>query len=842
MDFERQNDSLSTLINVIDVETGSIKLQFHESNAEIFNHIAITNDGRTVVNFGDHVIIYDINGRFINDIPYPSSVASIDVYSADKNLLAVGTLDGTIDIRDIDTGLVLKSWQTHYTFFTSLQFDRNSGSRLLSCNSYNTVQVWDSVSGAPIGPEYKYEAFGFVDPVLSFDGNKLAFVESNEIHLVIVDTGVPATSPITYEYGQLISMNFNPNGEEIIASYSGIPMLGCLPSGEQQLDIVRWSTNNGNQIGRTFEGREGKSIGSSNDMWFSNVTNNLAVSTCSNSTGILIWDWNTALIKHYVSPSAESWGDQSRISTNGQTLVVATQIYSENIRNEKKHESPSQFNSLDSFTQRSRAISSDLDEITNTVLESVVEPAPVCAGISEWNIADGIVLGLQNKRNVRYQVPGYPNLLLGITPSHMQPLEVLIDQGLEKIRINLPLYIDIYAKEDDNNSSYRISRTRASFTILAEPSIVVSRRNVAQRLQLDFDGSTLNSNSGTVIFDLAVILGEFGNDTNLNQFIEETINTLVNGTEPGIALYFSALIMDATLPDSWNRAREYVLLFLGFSFKSVTVKIGGNSEDVGYIFPIFSLLSLNQPPRCVCKENLNIVNPHNLVSQPDPRRWCSLAFSEDALNEIANPHRSSGDRSGTSSGGSLYWEVDSYFSSEIKEIQIKDDKIIAPVDIIAGGHFSAGLRGKILGHKFNIIRQTVGLDISVEDVQTEWNFDIISDFTKTGVTSAVLSPKVIIEPENVHVKPDTGLDDRLDQALGWAIDWFLSFYVSLISLAVQNVAFMEFIYDIYNNEGHDFHISNAESSLFDRSSLVITVELQLCACDSEANCGDNVSV
>lgn len=84
--------------------------------------------------------------------------------------------------------------------------------------------------------------------------------------------------------------------------------------------------------------------------------------------------------------------------------------------------------------------SSKLGDVTNELLSSARVEAPVCVGISEYCIADGIAMGLYNKIGSRYPIETQDELYYGVTPSHHVPMQVFVDVSKKKIRIYVALF------------------------------------------------------------------------------------------------------------------------------------------------------------------------------------------------------------------------------------------------------------------------------------------------------------------------------------------------------------------------------------------------------------------
>lgn len=809
--------------NLIDLKTASIVSQFKNINDMLIQATAVTNNGQTVVAYRDSVIVYDVNGAITNEINIwkPECMA---IHPMDDNLLAVGDEDGYITIVKLNTGTKVMGWKAHDGHISTIVFNHANGTRLMSCSPRtHKIQVWDPINGSPIGNSYGYDIL--TDPCISYDGTQLAFaneVPESSISIINVNSGtnvVPVIKPPIG--GRLTKLVFEPTGSEVVAMYSSVATLGCRVIGSSQNDVIRWSLVNGTQVGRTFEGIATWGI----HEFIAPCSNDLMVATNSYSSVILIWNRTTARLERFLKLLPESLADFTAMSPDGRYLILQTQLFDVEPLGEHKQE----FNNPKSESYASNEntplfYSTNLNEVSNSVITSMNDPAPVCCGISEYNIADGIAVGMKGTSLARYSIPDTLSLFFGITPSHKTKTKVVVDPIDKKIKVTLPLLLDVY-HSDERSQTHRVSRTEMTFSISAEPSMITKRADIAQFLQLDFSEAGLTSTVETFIIDPTRITDEFGTNEKFLVLVEQTVNSLIAASGEGIGLYLKSIVMNAPLPDSWNRSREYELIFRRFEYEMVSVRADTLAENVGYLFVTFSLVSHNFPPPCICREDESmLVSKFNDVN--DLKRRISLAFSEVALNVLATPHRLSGDRSHKSWGGMLYGSVDTFFKTQIGIIIINRTEIIGPVSIENAGSISGGLRDPVL--KKNIVKETIGFSAAFRNVFTRWRFSVLSDYTEKGITSMVLKPSVLILPDNVDIDLETPLPREVNQVLSWFVDWFMSILLTLISFAIVRIGHIELLFDVFNNRDHDFAILNAESELFNRSSVVITAEINVC--------------
>ncbi|EOO57418.1 hypothetical protein IKE_06339 [Bacillus cereus VD196] len=634
------NDISGTRMTVIEVETGDIRAQFDNMDESLIDDVAITDNSFSIVAYHDNIGYYDITGRLIRKIN-KFGEKKISVNPVDNTTLAIGSNDGKIELWDLETGVLLKVIADEFRAKSNtLEFSRD-GSRLLSATTYaaeSKLRIWDPTNGTRIGPEHRFSPI--ITPKISFNGTKIAYVSYNSsteeqiISVVDVETGrliipkIRISSP-----NRVMALAFDSNEKEIIFCRSGYSSLGCTRITEMQADMLRYSLDTGRQVGRAFEGHllNGHLLNLST----SNTTNDLLICSDERSSVILTWERTTARIQKYIKLEPENTAHFTQISPNGKYYLVANLIHTSGFNYEPSNE-------LERFCQWSepnieRFNSSNLDDVTNGILASTDYTAPVCAGISKFNILDGVGIGLRGKYQYRYPAPRQPSLFFAVYPSHNNPVTINFDNEKNIILIQVPLFIDIHHLKE-NVQAHRVSRSRANITIQAKPSMVIQGK-AAQSLQLDFDGSKLDTDTyiETFIIDPITVLGTLGSEDALIQLIEKTVDRMLNASASGVSKYLSSLVAHTQMPKSWNRSREYELIFREFLFQDVVVKTDNRTQDVEYIFLLCTAVSHNFPPPCICKEDTKTITPITRAGINDSRRWLSLAFSQDALNTLAAP-------------------------------------------------------------------------------------------------------------------------------------------------------------------------------------------------------------
>ncbi|MFY0761011.1 hypothetical protein AB1K32_19510 [Metabacillus dongyingensis] len=827
------NTKFGSRMTVVEVDTGDIPAQFDDVNDLLIQDVAITNNGYSVVANQYYVSYYDNTGKFIRRLGNWGA-KTVAINPVDNNILAIGTEFGKIEMWNLDTGnLIGTIGDGKLGEIITLEFSR-VGSRLMSVHirTEDKLKVWNPTTGERIG--FPLDSEVSVPPQISFNGDKIAYTiydystSTSHIKVVEVETGQSVIPDIKVPNpSSPLAISFEPNDKEILVAVEAQAWVGCSPVGKNQTDILRYSLSNGQRLGRTFEGQV--NIGYEFGLSASNITNDLLISTDNKSSAIVIWDRTTARIKQCIKLASDTVAHFTRISPDGKYFLIVTQT--NNLETDystiSKHQKLSELKNTNCIHNKdiTRTKSSNLADVTNEILKSSTETAPVCAGISEFNILDGIGIGLRNKYVIKYPIPNHSSLFLAVYPSHNSPITISLDNDRKKIQIHVPLFIDVNHL-DDRVITHRVSRTRVSFTLQAEPNMV-TQANSAQSLQLDFEGSKQDTDIDTFIIDPNTVLGTMGSDQALIILIEETVNNLLNASGEGISMYLSSLVAHAKMPSAWNRAREYVLIFKEFIFQNVTVQSDSETRDVEYIFILCTVVSLNYPPPCICKEDTENLTPSTRKEINDPRRWLSLAFSQDALNVLIVPRRNSGGRVHREKGGTLRRSADSYHKSEIGTMYINDnDNVIAEVSVGGGGSVSARLIDPIF-HS-TLMSFTAGHDWSARNVKVRWDISILPNFNGENVTSVVLTPTVFLNAENIHFKFDTSFPGPMNDVLSWFVEVFLKILATIISTTIMQLGNIELIYDLFKNNQDDFNILNAWGTSYKRSSIVVIAEVTTC--------------
>ncbi|ELU36278.1 peptidase C14 [Rhizoctonia solani AG-1 IA] len=143
-------------------------------------------------------------------------------FSPDGSLLASGSDDSTILVRDSDTGnLIYDVIRGHERGVTSVCFSPNS--RYILSGSYDqTTQMWDSGNGSLIPNSIKHHPSSVLCAAFSPDGQHIACgLESDESPIVVYDAFTSKSLPFPFDAhpSSVYSITFLPNGKDLVTGH-----------------------------------------------------------------------------------------------------------------------------------------------------------------------------------------------------------------------------------------------------------------------------------------------------------------------------------------------------------------------------------------------------------------------------------------------------------------------------------------------------------------------------------------------------------------------------------------------------------------------------------------------
>ncbi|KAF8733633.1 WD domain, G-beta repeat, partial [Rhizoctonia solani] len=156
-------------------------------------------------------------------------------FSPDGSLLVSGSGDGTIIVRDAQTGnLIYDVIRGHESVVTSVCFSPD-GKYILSGSHDRTTRMWDSGNGSLIPNSIKRHPHDVFCTAFSPDGKHIACgLNSDECPIVVYDASTGESLPFPFDAHQSLvySIAFSPNGNNLVTGHS---------SG----DLRVWSLHNG---------------------------------------------------------------------------------------------------------------------------------------------------------------------------------------------------------------------------------------------------------------------------------------------------------------------------------------------------------------------------------------------------------------------------------------------------------------------------------------------------------------------------------------------------------------------------------------------------------------------
>ena len=225
-----------------DAETGGIIAGPFESHTRDVNSVMFSPDGKHVVSgsLDETIFILDVEtgltvvrGPIRGHADYVNSVA----FSPDGKFIVSGSEDKTICIWHADTGtLAYGPIKGHTQGIISVAFSPD-GRRVVSGSDDQTIRVWDVVTGAIVAGPFQHN--GIVHSVtFSPDGKHIVSSSSSTIHIWDVKTG----SCVSQWHNEgVMSTAYSKDGKHIISS-----------SNDWTISI--WNADTGTHISGPFRG------------------------------------------------------------------------------------------------------------------------------------------------------------------------------------------------------------------------------------------------------------------------------------------------------------------------------------------------------------------------------------------------------------------------------------------------------------------------------------------------------------------------------------------------------------------------------------------------------------
>jgi len=171
---------------------------------------------------GGEVMVWNVaSGRRIAWLSPRDAVFAVAI-SQNRQLAAIGTSEGAIQLWDIEAGVVAATLEGHECAVEALAF-AHDGRSLASASHDETVRVWDAERIKP-RPRLRGHADAIVDVVFSTDGQRLVTVSTNATSWIWGEQGEPIVCP--YRSDSVVLMGGPPrNG--VHADSARIVSLAC---------------------------------------------------------------------------------------------------------------------------------------------------------------------------------------------------------------------------------------------------------------------------------------------------------------------------------------------------------------------------------------------------------------------------------------------------------------------------------------------------------------------------------------------------------------------------------------------------------------------------------------
>jgi hypothetical protein len=461
---------------------------------------------------------------------------------------------------------------------------------------------------------------------------------------------------------------------------------------------------------------------------------------------------------------------------------------------------------------------------------------PFCVGISGKSLEQGFVWVVRNYLWSRSGPLSYPvpcetdpctqKMFIYICIDTYEPPSLNVDVVNERIKLRVPLIVDVIegAGRRPGDGKLRIARARAVAVVETIPSINI---HTTQTLQLTFHRGELENDAVDVhIIDPSTILDQFSTLPHFVNWAEEFVRNISNGIGTP-ENFFPMLISSTPLPKQWLRTKEYEGYIHNFEYRLVsqTLEDGsdGSTYDIEYLFLVLSLRSLNLPCACLCDDQIPTKQDAIVTTKSNPSTWFSLAFSQEAIEELARPYKDhrGRDGSGQKDEGLLFWETFATWRVTWGTINILSDRLRAPIDIFSS---RAGARAGLKERYTNltILEENVGVSFTVDRARVDLVVSELQDFPYEGSNSIVLRPQVDIDPTNINVRVSSPFGDLIDAATSYVFRWFTVTLVStLIFLHIQSRIFLHLMYEIRSVQRGEFRLDYIGSEFEEDQSIVL---------------------
>jgi WD40 repeat protein len=166
-------------------------------------------------------------------------------FSSDRHHLISGGANDTVRVWDTDTGQPVGQPITGQASTDTNLALSGDGRHVVFCSGDTTLRVWDAVTGQPAGSPMTSRAGAITSVDLSDNGGRVVSgTDDGTVQVWNADTGQPAGPPMIERAGTVTSVAFSTDGQRVV-------------SGSAQGTVQVWNADAGQPVGPPMNGHVG---------------------------------------------------------------------------------------------------------------------------------------------------------------------------------------------------------------------------------------------------------------------------------------------------------------------------------------------------------------------------------------------------------------------------------------------------------------------------------------------------------------------------------------------------------------------------------------------------------